>query len=650
MNSNIFLMAASVVVIYLSGCGNLPPGEKKTENPEIFSMNREHDNYFDAFLPSDFYRNFAEGVFSRDIYPKFSDRTAWERARKNRYADMIIHEADKIKDGEVPQLLFSSYRKFPETGNRSDFENLYFRRRVNIGYLTLALCLTGNKGKYMPRLLDHLVAVMEETTWTIPAHSQWDKTRLLARRPSALFCCETGAELALVHHLLGEELDKEYENFSEQIREKVLERTLYNILFNPKSSKMHWWYMIERPSNWTPWCAYNCLICAVLLEQDNAKLARCVREFMRITARFAANYADNGFCEEGPSYYEKSSLNMFATLQLMQKVQPGSMDKLFAVPRIRAMLEFIGKLSMSPTQMLSFGDSQPEFDAPLHLLIPCARSLDSEILRAFCSGRTPGKHWILSDGLHIGLGLLFDCPDGPSLKKAHQAEFVCFENRLAITRAGSFAAALKVGNNAEYHNHNDLGHFVLYHNDRPVIVDAGSASYRKINFSDQRYTLWYTRGSGHNAPVFGNVEQLAGVQYTASFVSAAPQKITADLSKAYPPSAGVKSFLRTLEASGNAVTVSDDFSLEKPLSATVTLLTPAKVRIIGKNRLSIGDTVLETENIAFDSMEEMPRLELRNHPGGVWNCSLTALRFKATGPKFRFVFHPQEVARTQEYR
>ena len=63
----------------------------------------------------------------------------------------------------------------------------------------------------------------------------------------------------------------------------------------------------------------------------------------------------------------------------------------------------------------------------------------------------------------------------------------------------------------------------------------------------------------------------------------------------------------------------------------------------------IGDTVLETENITFDSMEEMPRLELRDRPC-VWNCSLTALRFKATGPKYRFVFRPQEVALTQEYR
>ena len=240
MNRNIFLLATVVGVIYLTGCGNLPNGEKKTENQKIFSKNREQDGYFDAFLPPNFYENFAEGKFSRNIYPKFSVRAAWAQARKSRYADMIIHEADKIKDGAVPQLLFSDYCKFQKTGDRAGFEQRYFRRRVNIAYLTLALCLTGDKGKYMPRLMDHLVAVMEETTWTVPAHSQWDKTRLLARKPSALFCCETGAELALVHHLLGEELDKEYENISEQIRVKVLERTVYNILFNPESAKMHW--------------------------------------------------------------------------------------------------------------------------------------------------------------------------------------------------------------------------------------------------------------------------------------------------------------------------------------------------------------------------------------------------------------------------
>ena len=609
---------------------------------KIFSVNWPQDSYFDPYLPADFYRNFAGGKFSRTIYPKYSDRAAWAKARRNHYAGTILREADRIKDGEVPQLLFSNFRKFPEAGDRFSFERPYFKRRMNIAHLAVAWCLTGDREKYMPRLMDHLVAVMEEHTWTVPAHSIWDKNRLLDWKPSDLFCSETGALMALVHLLLGEELDREYENFSERIRTRVLERTVYNVLFDPESEKMHWWYTKERPGNWTPWCAYSNLLCTVLLEKDTEKLSLFVHEFMKVTARFAAHYPDDGYCEEGPSYYGKASLMMFASLYLMHKAQPGSMDKLFAVPRIRAMMEFIAELRMNPGQMLAFGDSHPEVEVNLSLLIPCAMLLKSDILMDFCIGATPTMSF-LSDILNQELGFLFDCPEILPRSSRKREGLTCFENHLAVVRKGNFVSALKVGNNAEYHNHNDLGHFVLYHNDEPIIVDAGCALYRKINFSPQRYTLWYTRGSGHNAPVFGDVEQLPGDQYTASFSCADPLNITADLGRAYPAEAKLRLFRRTLSAAAGEVILSDEFELEDPLPAAVTLLTPSPVRVIGKNRLEIGGVLLETENIDFDSMEKMPVLDMFSYgaPAYSWNCSLTALRFKTGGTKYRFVFRPQ---------
>ena len=148
-----------------------------------------------------------------------------------------------------------------------------------------------------------------------------------------------------------------------------------------------------------------------------------------------------------------------------------------------------------------------------------------------------------------------------------------------------------------------------------------------------------------NAPVFGDVEQLAGRNYTASFLQADPEKIAVDLSKAYPDSAGVRSFRRTVDIGEEKITVSDDFSLETPLPATVTLLTPSPVQVIDRNHLKIGSTTLETRNISFDSMEKMPLLEgtQLGFPDGIWRCNLTALRFKSESAKYEFIFkadHP----------
>ena len=66
--------------------------------------------------------------------------------------------------------------------------------------------------------------------------------------------------------------------------------------------------------------------------------------------------------------------------------------------------------------------------------------------------------------------------------------------------------------------------------------------------------MWYTRGSGHNAPVFGEAEQQAGANYTATFLRAEKNILSLDLSKAYPEDAGVVSFVRIL----NFIKVGDE--------------------------------------------------------------------------------------------
>ena len=607
---------------------------------KIHSVSIKGEDFFDHFLPQNFYQNFAEGKFSRNIYPRFSDRTSWERARTSPYANLILANADNIKAGEVQPLLFSDYRRYAINGNRTKFELMYYKRRANMAYLAIALCLTGDKEKYMPRLLDHLIAVLEERSWTMPAHAHWDGQKWLDAKHSDLFCSETGSVLAVLHHILGEELDKEIENISEEIRTKVLERTVYNVLHHPQSGQVNWWYFTYPPNNWTPWCAYSNIICALLLEKDTVKLSAYLREFMRISARFVASYPEDGYCNEGPSYFNKAALMVFGTMHLMQKAQPHSMDRLFANKKIRNMLEFIGHMHMSPNHMYSFGDGQPETIPAIHLLLPCAEQLKSNIIYKVCFGKKayPG---LCGEHLIACLGLLFDVPEKIPDQSVRETSFSYFKDKLAISRTKNFTVSLKGGHNAESHNHNDLGHFALYCDNEPIIVDAGSGAYKAINFSKQRYSLWYTRGSGHNAPVFHpDMEQIFGNEYTAFFEKAEPHHMIINLSNAYPEKAGVKVCRRSLEIKPDLVIVNDTVGLTKPNVINITFLTPSGVQILNSKKLKIGNVILECENIEFESQEKMLLMEgQKPHPEiPIWRCNLTALRFKTDKNNYRFIF------------
>lgn len=601
-----------------------------TEVKKMYRVEHEGDNYFDGKIPSDFFSEIAKGNFNRNIYHKFSDRKAWENARKSKYADMIIKKADEIKEGEVPQLLFSEYRRYATEGDRVGYQNPYYKRRADMGYLALALCLTGDKEKYMPRLLDCVVAITEEFTWCIPAHSHWVKHTLQNRYPVDLFAAETGAVMAILYHILGEELDKEIENISEKIRKMTLERIVYNIFYDPESSETSGWYLTPNPVNWTPWCSYNTLIVAILLEKDDEHLAAVIREILRINANYASRYSDDGYCDEGPSYYSKAGLKLFGVLHLMHKIRPGSMDKLFAMPRIRAMFEFIAHLRIGKKHQVNFGDANPNFIPEFGDVLPCGEILNSNIMKELGIGVTASLGHC-GDHLNTGYKLLFELPELPS-KASAGAPFSYFKNRLAILRSEGFSVALKGGTNGEEHNHNDLGNVTVYFKGNPIIVDAGNETYARINFSSERYTLWYTRGSGHNAPVFGETEQLFGKKYTAFFEQADQKRLILNLDKAYPEAAGVEKFIRTLDFSAEKVVVSDKFKLVKPQIAKIKFLSPCKVEKISADTLKLGDVTLKLENIAIDKITVLPKMQ------GSWQEILTAIEFKSNSDSYSFIF------------
>lgn len=607
-------------------------GLKKILNCNV--TKRKSDRFFDAYLPKDFYENIAKGNYNKRVYPEFADRKAWEEAAKNKYAAMIIENADAIKDNDVPQLLFSQYREFVVNGNRSNFEREYFNRRKNLAFLALALCLTGDKEKYMGRLLDHALAISEEWTWSLPAHVRWHDQQVMSYRPSDLFCCETGMVMSYLYHILGDELDKEIEGFSEKIRKQALERTAYNMLYTKNIEMVNHWVIGEIPKNWTPWCSANCLITSLLCEKDAAKFAEAAEFFFGLGARFASFYTEDGFCDEGPSYYNKAALMLYEIFAALNSAVPNSMDKIFALPRVKNMFEFVAHIRLGKEHQLCFADAHPKFAPAFHELIPCAFDIDSDILKSASANRTASLG-SCGDYISAGLSLLFKCPEITDVENLKDAPLSFYDDRIAILRSDIFSAALKVGDNDESHNHNDLGNFTLYCDGEPLIVDAGTPTYARINFSPRRYTLWYTRGAGHNAPVFGDIEQIAGQNDKAQFVNVNENELSCDLSKAYPAAAGVKSFIRTLKFAPSEIVVEDNFELEKSLDAVITLLTPCEVEKLD-GKLRIGNVILETEGIEFFEQEQMP--DLLQGGKSLWNGPLTALRFKSNKNNYKFVF------------
>jgi hypothetical protein len=175
-------------------------------------------------------------------------------------------------------------------------------------------------------------------------------------------------------------------------------------------------------------------------------------------------------------------------------------------------------------------------------------------------------------------------PEPPLVRDVWLGEIQVMAARDRAGESRGWYLAAKGGHNAESHNHNDVGNFIVYRDGRPLIIDAGVETYTRKTFSPQRYEIWTMQSAYHSLPTINGVMQAAGREFAArdvriEFGDVAAQ-LTLDLAGAYPPEAGLQAWLRTLTLRrGAGVALEDRYTLRAPAhEITLSLLTPCAVK------------------------------------------------------------------------
>ena len=81
---------------------------------------------------------------------------------------MLIERAEAMLSFQIPLLPASLNIAFEKIGDRAQYEQLYFSRRNALMFLLLGEAVE-REGRFVERLVDVLWAILEETTWVIPA-------------------------------------------------------------------------------------------------------------------------------------------------------------------------------------------------------------------------------------------------------------------------------------------------------------------------------------------------------------------------------------------------------------------------------------------------------------------------------------------------
>ncbi len=539
-------------------------------------------------------------ILPRDAFHPMGRRNLRPTAEN---AARLIAEAEQFLTEALPPLSATDYAAFRRTGDRTVFDKKYQTRRKMCLALALAEALEG-KGRFTEKLADVVWAMLEETTWVVPAHlsnpainrGEPDRPVLpYAWKGTAdyidLYAGISGAVLAVTLYFAGDALDR----FSPEIRK----RTAYELnrrILTPFLDRSTWmasgwqgWDGI-RPetqvpaNNWAPWITGNILTVAAFCEPEAARREEIVSAALPILDNFTMCYGADGACEEGPSYWAMAPGKLFASCELLYDLSDGYID-LFGDPLIRRMGESETLVSVTRNRFLTYADAFAGMKANVGLLARYGERCRVPQMLSFAADRLAHGEdgalrdlWSCWESPYDWLcGLALEIPqDAPAYqppKRVLLEDFELFIAREFADEERGLYLAVKGGHNDTSHNHNDVGAVSVFADGQPILLDAGAGTYTAKTFGPERYTVWNTRSDYHNLPTVCGADQKQGREYRATGFCAGEDFCTVELRDAYGAEAGIRSFRRTAALRGGKITLTDDISLSAAGEVVFRLLT-----------------------------------------------------------------------------
>ena len=503
----------------------------------------------------------------------------------------------------VPGILPASlYADFYISGTRVTFERQYFERRRNLYAMCMAECIE-DRGRYIGKICDLIWAICEETTWVIPAHmhqveeggfkDQPLPTPETAKAYIDLFCAETASVLAWAKYLLLPRLSA-YPAITGRIDHEIKKRVLDVYLSHPQ---MGWTGLNgdRKLNNWTPWI-YSNLLAVMLLSVGEADVrAQFARLIARGTDSFIAQYAPDGDCDEGPSYYNRAGASLLDELELFDYATGGRAD-IYSQPIIKNMSSYIMYAHIYGEYYINFADAMPRVRPDAMLVRRAAVRTGDEALKRWAENLLSDENCefpcaVQYDGIYRRIkntvtyrrsDLISSVRDYPLSHYFPGIQVACAREK--ADGSGLYVAA-KGGTNAESHNHNDIGSYIVYLDGEPYICDAGTETYRRETFSSGRYNIWTTRSCYHNTAIIGENDQLPGKEFAAKDVAFVDDgeraAFSLDMADAYGVFSHLDSYKRsvTLDRQNSEIVIEDEAALSDDIAVTLPLLCACEARL-----------------------------------------------------------------------
>ena len=481
-------------------------------------------------------------------------------------------------------------------GNRVNYENVCFEKRRQLAALVMAEIMEG-KGRFLNDIIDGMGSFCEESWWGIPAH-YGKRIPLTETQEVDLFNAETAGLIVWTRYML----EKQFNAFSPDLCQRI-DREIERRILQPAVQTDYWWK--KAGMNWNPWICSNWLACVLICEKDEARKEEAIAQIRKATQAFIDAYPDDGGCDEGPGYWDRAAASMFEVMRML----PDFSDN---TEKIRKMAAYAYKTYIGNDYCVDFADAhENKAIQQVNIVYPFGYWLGDKTMREFGAYLGRQKHILENPSAlydksgnfpTLGRELFFlrhirdfieENPREPLLKDVWLPNL-----QIMTARRGGLYLAMKGGTNGESHNHNDIGSFIIYADNEPLLIDPAVGEYTAKTFGKDRYDIWTMQSQYHNLPQINGIDQKDGKEYAAQLISHKDGQLCLDIAKAYPEEAAVKSWKRTITSMKSSISVTEDYELNAIKTPTrLMFITTIKPEIAqGEAYVQLGNHRLEYDS------------------------------------------------------
>ncbi len=550
-------------------------------------------------------------------FPSIKERKEWEKVSE-KIRNLYIENGEQYLGKPWKQLPATLFLEFVRNGNRYHYQSVYSDRRVQLESLVMAEIFE-NKGRFIDDIVNGVWAICEESFWGVPAHLNHQRKGFglpdITDPAIDLHAAETGALLAYVYYFFANKLDE----VSPRIAERIIEEENRRII-NPYLARDFSWEgrgKNARVNNWNPWINSNLLAIVLFLEKDVQKRNNIVYQILQSLDVFINGYPDDGACDEGPTIWSHAAGAMSNALEILYSASNSKIN-IYNEPVIQKMGQYIYKVWIADEYYVDFADGSAIVNPDAGMIYRYGKRINDSLLVGF--GALLGKQQKISESLNLSPSgslnntlldlFLTDEINNDKVIEPFSSEFWMPDREIMTARSfpnsskGLYIAA-KGGNNAENHNHNDVGNFIIYSDGKPAIIDVGVGTHTKKTFGENRYDIWTMQSQYHNLPTINGVQQQYGKEYRAENVNFSSNKnevnFSLDIAKSYPAEASVSSWKRDINFIRNSkIILSEKYLLnewKKPFR--LNFITPLKC-----------DTSVQGKVILFDSADKSTKYQM----------------------------------------